>query len=93
VYGREAGVSEASLDAMMRLEQEHWKYMPPDAIFHVHRALPFRAEHDPVRFQRLSGLYLELADRSPKQNVLRLSNQGTIAEEVARILTFLGLRE
>jgi phosphopantetheine--protein transferase-like protein len=86
VYGHQLGVSHESLDAMIRLEQEHWKKTAPDAIFLVCRDLPFRAEHDPVQFHRLNELYRNLAATLPAGNVLTLSNHGTIEEEVARML-------
>lgn len=89
VYGMEADVPQRSLEAMIELERQHWNGLAPEAIFLVLPDRPFATKPDTDWFARLSARYRSLVSDTEDQVVHLLANEGTVDEEVARMVALL----
>jgi thymidylate kinase len=89
VYGLELGASAASLRVMIELEKLHWKDIASPVVFLLRRRVPFRDNDDGGRFARLNARYRALAKTERQQKVHILRNDGTVKQEVRRIIALL----
>jgi len=63
VYGKAGGIDEPYLDLVIDIEKRYWGDLVPAAIFLVKRRSPIRHEHAKEKFELLSDLYSNLAQR------------------------------
>ena len=78
VYGTEAGVNAATLDAMIASECAHWGAVLPDVMVLVTRQDSLRPQDSGPAWRRRSALYESLAEREAASYPVRVvSNDGT----------------
>ena len=86
VYGRHAGVSRATLNAMIKLERTAWGNIVPNMIFHLSRPMPNSTRLD----IELRKLYHELSCReSSTQNIIVVRNSRSLSFAKNRIFSQL----
>ncbi len=87
VYGRDAGVDEDVLGAMIAVEKACWGELAPDAAFLLTRGEPLRIETSGERWQNLTHLYEAIAVReSVCHEVIMLQNDGAPDEALERVI-------
>jgi thymidylate kinase len=62
VYGKNAGIKQPILEAMLKVEFEYWNEISPDVVFLFRSASSFREEVSADEWRQLSGSYYELAN-------------------------------
>ncbi len=89
VYGRVAGASAGTLEAMIAIERAHWAGDRPDAVFLVTRHAPLRTEAlTPWRAH--AAEYLALAGREAHHGpVFRIANEGSPEDMLTNLLSLL----
>jgi thymidylate kinase len=86
VYGKEGGITEAVLKAMLACEQLFWDNIHPSAVFLITRSHSLRANERSAQWQRIARYYEELAHQQQrKYSVILVSNESAIPDTVATL--------
>ena len=89
VYGMAAKVNEKCLDLVVEAERVYWADLVPAAVFLVKRSAPVRREQSQQKFDRLSQLYEELAQRQLKSLAVHKIENRELAESQNQITSIL----
>ena len=85
IYGRQYGVNEESLQAMIALEKIHWGGIQPDVVFLVDRPHPFVEETD--EWSELRSRYLRFAtEKEHPYPVEIMKNTSTVEDAVNSVI-------
>lgn len=91
VYGIVGGIEEAVLNSLIEAERHFWGPWQPDALFHVSRTTPLRAEPE-GKWRELKSEYLNLArNEEGKYPILTLDNEESVSSALIRSYKFIGL--
>ncbi len=91
VYGTEARVNPATLNAMISCEQAHWGEILPSVVVLVTRKDSLRPQESGSMWNRRSALYTSIAERERDKYPVRLvSNDGTEEHAFSDVLTAVG---
>jgi thymidylate kinase len=90
VYGKVSGVSQNSLEAMIRSERIAWGNIQPETMFLISRKVPHQNQNN----EQLLIEYKKLASREARRHHVRcIENEGTIARTLAKIVSNLNSNE
>lgn len=89
VYGVAAGAFQPGLEQVIGAERLYWRDLKPAIIFLVSRSEAIRKEHSKDSYDRLSGLYAEIAEREEQVGMVRRIENEVLEQSFNQVVSVL----